>query len=438
MTNYTFPEVSIVGQIPASPGLPQLPASPTIPGANSPGSGSLPDNNPSSSNTNFISDQLANLLETKFDGIAFPTTSFKESGSHDLAIHKYPNLDVARLENTGRNSSVYSLRAIFTNNIYPSQNESWTQGLLFPTTFNKVLASLYDTNTPIKTMIHPYLGSINVMVQSWNYEFTGDHVRDGAYIDIIFMETQTFTNITQSIVPAFSPMASLTQSAGALDALLAPAKYPVAPHGLSLSGFFSAVAGTIRNAMAIPGQIINSINAPISQIGIGLNQIASATQFYQAGSTQYVASGSTFNLIGGVNSGQPNTPVYSYQALQNVYSASFALNQNTQNNANQLLSSAQNFVSALITYYSSMSSIDTAQIKLNLYLMLGQLQQIQQTQFSNSNNWSIQQYIPQTTTTLIQLSNLLNNTIDQLISLNPTLNKTLFIQAFSPVSYYQA
>ena len=85
-----------------------------------------------------------------------------------------------------------------------------------------------------------------------------------------------------------------------------------------------------------------------------------------------------------------------------------------------------------------MSSIDTAQIKLNLYLMLGQLQQIQQTQFSNSNNWSIQQYIPQTTTTLIQLSNLLNNTIDQLISLNPTLNKTLFIQAFSPVSYYQA
>ena len=70
--------------------------------------------------------------------------------------------------------------------------------------------------------------------------------------------------------------------------------------------------------------------------------------------------------------------------------------------------------------------------------MIQQLQQIQQNLFKNSNQYTVQQYTTQGVTTLIQLSNILNNSIGQLLSLNPTLNKGLYIPSSIPVNYFQS
>jgi hypothetical protein len=422
---------------------------PGLPGGNSPSFlpplpvssnanvGSIPDNNSSSSNGNIVNDQLANLLEFVFDDTAFPGLSFKEAGSHDLAMHKYPNLDVYRLENTGRNSSVFTIRGIFTNNIYPSANETWVSGNLFPNTFNHVLTSLYDTTKPIKTMVHPYLGSKSVMVQNWTYDFIGKGPRDGVFMDITFIETLAATALSSTISPP-NPSANLSNSASILDTLIGGSGVPFQPPGMSLSNFFGQLAATVRNIMAIPSSVIGSLEAPIFQISVGINQVLSAPQFYQAANTSYVNNNGMSTLIAGVNSGNPNPVTYNFDALQAVYRGAFSLNTAQHNNANQFLNATTAFLLNLIYYYTTLNNVNTAQIKLNLYLMLGQLQLIQQTLFQNSNQWAVQLYIAQTPTTLRSLSNILNNTVDQLTSLNPNLNKTLLVPGNTAISYFQS
>ena len=81
-----------------SPGLPieNLPGLPSLPNSNPANSSALPDNNTTAPTNGYTTDQLAVLLQVTFDGNAFPTTFFNENGSHDLAIHKYPNLEIGR------------------------------------------------------------------------------------------------------------------------------------------------------------------------------------------------------------------------------------------------------------------------------------------------------------------------------------------------------
>lgn len=421
-----------------SPGLPggNSPSFlPPLPGSTTPNAGSIPDNNSSVANANIVNDQLANLLEFSFDHNAFPLISFRENGSQDLAIHKYPNLDSAKLENTGRNPSIFAVRGIFTNNIYPSKNESWVSGTLFPSVFNQVLTSLYDTTTPIKNMTHPYLGTKSVMAQCWNYDFIGKSPRDGVFMDIVFIETLPQTSLASTIAPP-NAVANLANTAGILDKLISGKGIPLQPQGMSLSSFFGQIASTVRNVMSAPDQIVNSLEAPIFQITTGINQVLSAPQFYQASTTQYVTSNGASNLVAYINA--PANGNYSQHALDKVHRAAFSLNKAQHNNARQFLGASISFIIYLIQYYANINHVDTATIKLNLYLMLGQLQQIKFNLFKNSNKYSVQVYITQTPTTLMSLSNILNNKVNQLLSLNPQINKTLLIPAGTVVNYFQA
>jgi hypothetical protein len=405
-----------------------------LPNSNGPSLGYLPDNN-DSFETGIVIDQLANLIEINFDGTPFPAISFSEHGAQSLAIHEYPNLDSARVENTGRKPMTWALRGIFTNNIYPSINETWIAGSLYPDSFEAVRSSLEDTTTPIKILMHPNDGPVNVCVQSWNFEYIGTGPRDGVFMDMVFVETLADNQIAANISPP-NPSSQLANTASNLDDLIGNSDAPIQPPGMNLNGFFSSVANSISNAISIPSAVIASLNQPIFTANISFNQTISAQQFYQGSSTSYVNANNAGNLVAGINTGAP-VPNYSYQALSNVYAASFSINSAQSNNANEFINSTLGFLNNLVAYYTSINSVNTASIKLNLYLMMQQLQQIQQTMFKNSNQYPVQQYTTQGVTTIIQLSNILNNSVTQLLSLNPTLNKTIFIPSSVPVFYYQ-
>lgn len=373
-------------------------------------------------------DQSDYLLEISINGISFPAVQFGECGSQDLAIHKYPNLDSARIENTGRNPSEFMIRGIFTNNIYPSPNETWISGSLYPDVFNTVRASLYDTTNPIKTLIHPSLGAISVVVKSWKYDYLGKGPRDGAFLDMLFIETISDIKIVSTISSSATSVATLINAGNSLDNLMI---YPNQPPGMNLSGLFSKIANVTSQIMAIPTQVVSILALPIF-----LTALTSA-QIYQNSSSSYNSNNGASFQVKGVNAAQ-SSYTYNYPNLTSVYSAAYSLNTAQHNNATQFINVSLAFLQSLINFYTSLNNINTASIKLNLYLMVNQLQIIQQNLFKNSNNYSIQQYITQTNTTLISLSNILNNTVDQLISLNPTLNQTLLINAQVPVNYFQS
>lgn len=417
------------------PGIQTADTDASFPNANNPAIGYLPDNN-NSFVTGIVIDQLSNLIELSFDGTYFPAINFTEQGGQSLAIHEYPNLDSARVENTGRKPMIWTIRGVFTDNIYPSINESWIAGTLYPNTFEAVRSSLEDSSVPIKVLVHPNDGPVNVCVQSWKWDYIGTGPRDGVFMDMVFVETLADNQISATISPN-NPSAQLSNTASQLDSLVGDSPIPVQPPGMNLNGFFSNLSATVTNAVALPSAVIVSINAPIFSANVNINQSISAQQFYQNNTTSYVTGNNAGNLVANINVGLPAIN-YNYQALQNVYAAAFSLNTAQHNNATQLINSTLAFLGNMVTYYTSINNISTAAIKLNLYLMMNQLQQIQQTLFQNSSQYAIQQYTTQGATTLIQLSSLLNNSVTQLLSLNPTLNKGLYIPASIPVNYFQA
>jgi hypothetical protein len=429
--------MALISLIVTPPGIQASISPASLPNSNGPSLGYLPDNN-DSFETGIVTDQLANLIEISFDGTPFPAISFAEHGAQSLAIHEYPNLDSARIENTGRKPMTWALRGIFTNNIYPSINETWTSGNLYPDTFEAVRSSLEDTTAPIKILVHPNDGPVNVCVQSWSFEYLGTGPRDGVYMDMVFIETLAGSQIAATISTP-NPVAQLTNTASNLDDLIGNSDFPVQPPGMNLSGFFSSLSDTISNAIANPTLVVASLNQPIFTANISFNQTISSGQYYQTSATNYTNANINVVNILGVNSGLSvsNMPMYSASALAAVYSSAFSLNSAQQNNATQLINSTLGFLNNLVIFYTSINNISTAQIKLNLYLMIDQLQQIQQTLFKNSNQYQVQTYTVLVPTTLMSLSNILNNTVNQLLSLNPTLNKTLLIPASIAVNYFQ-
>lgn len=427
------------------PGEPSSPTPITLPSVNSPPlSNNLPDSATTSTNN---SDQLSHLLELKLAGTSFPAVSFTESSSQDLAIHKYPNLDSARVENTGRNPSIYSCRGIFTNNIYPSYTETWKAGQLFPRTFEIILNFLYDSSG-YHVLQHPFLGFRNVMVQSWKYDFIGKGPRDGVYLDMTFIETIGDDDINATIASPNS-LSDMQNTGISIDTEIQSTQLsPMNPPNLSIGQFFSKISGTIKAAVSAPQQALTNINAQIIQTtssiqGAGAALATSLPQLVQTGqaivnqnkglilhgpvSNAYYYDKAAFGAIFNINQ----------EALNNVYNSVGALNSNASNNSFQLIANTIAFTQSMITYYQSLNRIETSNIVLYLFQFLGQLQITQATLFNNNRSYMIKTYLVNVPTSLVALSNLLNNSTDQLLQLNSGLNKLYIVPETTIIKYYQ-
>lgn len=393
-------------------------------------------------------DVLKYLIELKYAGIAFPAVSFTENGSQDLAIHKYPNLDSGRVEQTGRNPSIYSCRGIFTNNIYPSQKESWVAGTLFPTQFETILSFLMDATT-FRQLQHPFLGIRNVVPQHWSYSFIGKGPRDGVYLDMTFVETIGDASITDTITSP-SSLADMQTTGGNLDTAFQQTELqPMNPPNLTLGQFFSKIAGIVQNISSFPQQVIAPINAQVVQVNSSL-QGAVAT--LGRSPAQLIQTGNDIvNQNKGLISNGPVsnayyydkaslTPIFNFsqQALNNVYSAVTALNNNSSNTAIQLLKNTIAFLTSLISYYQSLNRVETSNIVLLLNQFLHQSQNVLIKLFNNNRNYKVMTYVTKSNTTIFALAKNFNNTVDQLNQLNPNLNKFYIIPDGTQIQYYQA
>lgn len=407
-----------------------------------------PANFPDSPQTNTTDpDQLSHLLQLKYSGIPFPAINFTENSSQDIAIHKYPNLDSARVELTGRNPSTYSFRACLTNNIYPSTKETWKQGDLFPRVFELLLNELYDS-TDYHTFQHPFLGIRNVVPVSWAYSFIGDGPRDGVYLDVVLTETIGDGDI-KSTISAPSTLSDMQSTAGSIDNELSSTKLtPMNPPNLTLGEFFSKINGFVRNVVSFPQQTIGPLNAQIVQVssslqGAGAALATSPFQLFQSG--QAIVNQNKGLILHG-----PVSNAYYYDkaaatqifhlnqdTLNNVYGCIGALNSNSHNNAGQAIQNAIAFTEAMIVYYQSLARVETATIVFLLFQFLGQLQQALITLFNNNRSYKINSYVVKVPSTLFSLSKVLNNSIQQLLQLNSALNKLYIIPDGTVIRYYQ-
>lgn len=390
-------------------------------------------------------------------GVGFPGLIMKEDQSKSLAVHMYPNLDSARVENMGRNPAIFHVKAIFTNNIYPGQNETWTPGILFPNTFIAIYQILLDNNDIVFT--HPVLGDITCQVRSWGYELNPKIARDGAVMDIELVETIGDNNPLAQQLKA-PPGVGMQAAANALDTAIGAAPQSVHPPGLSLSQFFGQVTNLISQAIAIPNKVVSAIQTPINAAINGVESIAgtyvgSVGYWLQFGKAtvqgtkntvlnsplqQAIANDQT--SIGNPPYSSPNyspPPAYDQSSLQAGQSLQ-ALNNTPSTNAFQLMDKLMRALIDLQQHYINQNNAQCTPIIEGIRALLLQVQQQQSALSLNTNNQSVLvfNYVTQTNITWMQLALVLNNTIDDLMGLNQGLVTDIWIPANTTINYFQA
>lgn len=390
-------------------------------------------------------------------GVGFPGLIMHETISKSLAIHMYPNLDSARIENMGRDPAVFRIKAIFTNNIYPGQQETWTPGLLFPNTFIAVYNALLDNNNII--FQHPVLGDISVQVKAWTYELNRRVAADGAFMDIELVETIGDNNpITQQVAPP--PGSGLKQSALALDTAIAGMPQSLNPPNLSLSQFFGQVSNLVSQATSYPNNVVNAVNAQIvipvvngvaSVGGALINAPAYTVQNTKTAiqntknavlNSPVQTAVSNFKSTFGIPTPNPYAPLpgASYtQSTFNCMQSILHLNNTPCQNAFQLIDKAMRALVDLMQHYIDQNSLLCSETIVAIRQMLLQLQQVQSALSLNTNNQTIlvRTYVTQTPMTWMQLSRLLNNPINDLMGLNQGLINDFWIPSNTTINYFQ-
>lgn len=211
------------------------------------------------------------LREFKFRDIAFPVASFSTSLEQELVQHAYPDRDGAHVESMGQKPRIISVKAVFLNSTSKGSNESWQYGDLFPNQFNRFIRACEDSS--VGTLQHPLIGDMNVKCQHASYEITGER-RDGAYVDVSFIETIKNENIAVA-----APGARAQEQAKALyDNLSAPALFKVFQgtdvSPTSLSDLVDSVTSAIDSVALTGSAALGKINKAIYQVNRISNSVA--------------------------------------------------------------------------------------------------------------------------------------------------------------------
>lgn len=163
-------------------------------------------------------DQLNHLLPFSWKGIQFPVTNVVIDGTRDLAQHKYPNRDGARVEDMGRNPLIIKATGIFVNTIEPAANEKWPAGGLYPQVYGQLLSLYLDPTEGPKTgtLVHPNIGNINCKLQSMVSSMDATF-RGGELVNFVWVETINDDKIDQTLDSLKSQLANATATASQLD-----------------------------------------------------------------------------------------------------------------------------------------------------------------------------------------------------------------------------
>jgi prophage DNA circulation protein len=389
-------------------------------------------------------DEMASLLPLvikKFSsdpGISFPCVMFREEQTKDLAVHKYPNLDGARVENMGSNPAIFHVKAILTNNIYPGLNENWKPGTLFPSVFGEIINLLNDPGN--KIIQHPIYGDLSVQVSLFNYELNPvNGPRDGLYLEIHFIETID-DNVPISQQLSTTP-AGINQSAIALDNAIAAAPTGLNPPNLTLSQMFGKVANIITSTVQFPNNVVTAVNLDILTSINGSAGIAAAI-----GRTPSYTYNNTLSAIQNTKSAVRTAEIninnaYNYdnstaQATRSLISLNYTPSQNSFQFMDKTMRALIDLMQHYINQLNSFASPIIAAIRQLLF----QIQVLQNQLARNSNNQNIlvRTYVTQNNVSWAQLSKILNNTIDDLLGLNLDLLTDIWIPQYTTIKYFQS
>lgn len=178
----------------------------------------------------------------------FPVTNVQTHISQELAVHKYPDLDAARVENTGRNPIEVTATAIFVNTITPGPKESWIAGTLYPNVYQQVLTSALKRETGI--LQHPFIGQFAAKLVSASTVMNAAF-RGGEIMELRWIETINSSDILSNI-QSTSPQ--VVAAATTLDSQLA-AVTPAQLAALQTNGYIpSSFVSAMLEVASIVGQ----------------------------------------------------------------------------------------------------------------------------------------------------------------------------------------
>jgi hypothetical protein len=184
-------------------------------------------------------DWIGNLQEITWGALTAPCLETSFDGGHDQAERKYPYVDGAAHDNTGR--TPYSIRAtlVFNNTIASD---------LLPARLEKWLDSL--ENGKIDGLSHPVLGNMFARVMTWSATVDPSKDRGGITLQVTWVES--FFDPTELTVRLPGSELSPKVYGKALDQAMQLTGYSV-PEGLGFESFELAV----NNLSTLPTQSLD-------------------------------------------------------------------------------------------------------------------------------------------------------------------------------------
>lgn len=204
-------------------------------------------------------DAFEQLLEFKWRDVSFPCTSFDLTLRHDLAIHKYPDVDGANVEATGRDALSFTATIPFTNGIVPGKAERW--GVLYPTQWRAFLKAFADRSTGV--LQHPDLGLISCKPVELRATTSAER-RGGTDVEATWIETEDAPTDTESLFAGDSPITTAEIGALDLDASLGPARevFPSLPtYDVSFEEFMRSVTSATDQVSLLSKRVAGKVDS---------------------------------------------------------------------------------------------------------------------------------------------------------------------------------
>lgn len=143
-----------------------------------------------------IGNTFDKLTPVRWRGIRFPIVNLRTSFKHDIAQHRKPDRDGARLEATGRGARTFSGHALFRNGIV-FETPAYVKPL-YPDIYKTFEAACADRSTG--DFIHPDLGTFKCKVDSFDANLDAS-MRDGVDVDVTWIEHTEDEQVSASIAP---------------------------------------------------------------------------------------------------------------------------------------------------------------------------------------------------------------------------------------------
>ena len=210
-----------------------------------------------------VPDLFGQLIPASWRGVVFQTTAVSQNITHDLAQHKRPHRDGARVESTGRNPQTFAFRCVFFNTVAAANAEANDSEAAFPTRYVKFLGAMADRSTAI--LSHPLFGDIKCKPVGVSTTLSAN-TRDGAYADAEWIEDTDTEEESGKILSKQSAIDEATVLAADLDSYVAGnpiIRDPGDPFdvGMSLEESMFAIKGVFDKVSLLSKRIGGKIDA---------------------------------------------------------------------------------------------------------------------------------------------------------------------------------